>query len=61
MNWIIENKAWLFSGLLVALPISIIGWLLASKKVKRQTQKSGNNSTNIQAGEDVKINIGEGK
>jgi hypothetical protein len=45
MEWIIANKEWLFSGVAVA----IIGWFLSSKGNK-QTQKGGNNSTNIQVG-----------
>jgi len=55
MEWIVNNKEWLFSGLLVAVPIAIISWLFVSKSMK-QNQKGGNNSTNIQIGGDFKVN-----
>lgn len=59
MEWINNNKEILFSGLGVA----IITWLLNfifKKKNKQQkdinqSQKSGNNSTNYQAGRDIKL------
>ncbi|MEW7986493.1 MAG: hypothetical protein AB2810_19105 [Candidatus Thiodiazotropha endolucinida] len=53
MDWIIENKDWLFNGLLVTVPIAIIGWFFY--KGNRQTQKGGDNSTNIQAGKNINI------
>lgn len=42
MNWIIQNKEWLFSGLLVSVPLALAGWWRskASKK-KVQKQKGG--------------------
>lgn len=49
MNWIIENKEWLFSGIAIAIPLAIAGWALSSKN-KRQVQKGGKGSTNIQVG-----------
>jgi len=55
LNWIIENKEWLFSGLAVALPLAVIGWIVGSKKIK-QKQKAGDNSTNIQVGGSININ-----
>ena len=55
MDWIIENKEWLFSGLAIALPLAFIGWFLSSKKNK-QIQKGGNFSTNIQVGGNMNIN-----
>lgn len=54
MEWIHENKDWLFSGVAIALPLAIIGWFVSSKKNK-QSQKGGNNSTNIQVGGDFKV------
>ncbi|WP_368205829.1 hypothetical protein [Aeromonas sp. s5] len=54
MEWILENKEWLFSGVAIAIPLAIIGWFL-SGKVNKQVQKGGNNSTNIQIGGDFKI------
>ncbi|WP_209403715.1 LPXTG cell wall anchor domain-containing protein [Pseudozobellia sp. WGM2] len=56
MDWIIENKDWLFSG----LGISIIGFgyylIRRKKRNKEQMQKGGKNSTNLQAGGDININ-----
>ena len=54
MEWIVENKDWLFSGVAIALPLAIIGWIFSSRKNK-QVQKGGNNSTNIQVGGSLKI------
>lgn len=54
-NWMIENKEWLFSGILIAVPIAVISWLISSNN-KSKIQKSGKNSTNIQADRDVNIN-----
>jgi hypothetical protein len=56
VEWIIENKTWLFSGLAVAIPLAIIGWILSRHRNKTvQKQKSGSRSVNIQAGRDVSI------
>ena len=50
IEWIIENKTWLFSGIAVAIPIAIIGWFLYRSRNKTvQKQKSGSQSINIQA------------
>ncbi|KDN30098.1 hypothetical protein VFDL14_05025 [Vibrio fortis] len=49
MDWVLQNKEWLFSGAAIAIPVAIAGWLFTSKKNK-QVQKGGNNSTNIQIG-----------
>jgi hypothetical protein len=54
MEWITENKEWLFSGIAIALPLAVVGWLLSSHR-KKQIQKGGNNSTNLQVGGDFKI------
>lgn len=54
MEWIVENKDWLFSGAAIALPIAVISWFISSRKTK-QVQKGGNNSTNIQIGGNLKI------
>lgn len=56
MNWIIENKEWVFSG----IGIFIIGLIISIFKIRnsrnsiRMKQKSGSNSTNIQIGGDFK-------
>ena len=56
MDWIWANKEWLFSGLLVAIPIAVIGWFFARRRLHRsQVQKSGHSSVNIQAGGNVKF------
>ncbi|CAH6892273.1 conserved hypothetical protein [Vibrio chagasii] len=54
MDWIIENKDWLFSGIAVALPLAIAGWFFSSHKNK-QTQRGGKNSTNIQIGGNFEV------
>ena len=54
MEWIIENKEWLFSGIAIALPLSIVGWIISNRGDK-QVQKGGKNTTNIQVGGDFKI------
>ena len=55
MNWIIENKEWLFSGALIAIPLAVISWIF-STKTNKQIQKGGKNSTNIQVSGNLKIN-----
>lgn len=54
MEWIIQNKEWLFSGIAIALPLSIVSWVI-SKRGSKQVQKGGKNSTNIQVGGNFKI------
>ncbi|EIF6157023.1 hypothetical protein NML04_01945 [Clostridium perfringens] len=60
MEWIIENKEWLFSGIGVTILVAIAGLFIRNKRDGKnvQTIKSGDNSTNIQSGEKVNINIG---
>ena len=55
MEWLIANKEWLLSGILVSIPIAVVGWFFA-KKGNLQKQKSGKGSTNIQVGKDFSIN-----
>jgi hypothetical protein len=56
MDWIIENRQWLFDGALVVLPIAILSWIFAKRQIQRsQTQKSGDNSLNIQVGGNIEI------
>lgn len=60
MNWIVTNRAWLFSGVLVAIPIAVLGWLLAKRQTSRvQKQKSGDNSANLQAGGNIDLRVSE--
>lgn len=54
MEWIVENKEWLFSGVAIAIPLAIIGWLFSGRGSK-QVQNGGNRSKNIQVGRDLKI------
>ena len=53
MDWINSNKEWLFSGIAIAIPLAILGWIFSTKKKNKQVQKSGSKSTNIQANEIV--------
>lgn len=57
MEWINENKEWIFSGVGVIVISAIINAIFKGKKRKRltQNQNSGKNSTNIQAGGDIKL------
>lgn len=57
MEWINENKEWIFSGIGAVVIGVVIRAILERKKSKRltQNQKSGRNSTNIQAGGDIKL------
>lgn len=55
MEWIAANKEWLFGGAAVAVPLAIIGWLLAARH-NSQRQKGGDGSMNIQVGRDFKVN-----
>lgn len=67
LDWINNNKEWLFDGigvLFVSFILAIIGKFLFTEKGKslgmrhtKQIQNSGNNSTNIQSGKDITINL----
>lgn len=58
LQWIVDNKEWLFSG----VGITFIGAVIGSRRIKqkslKQSQSSGKNSTNIQAGKNVNVTIG---
>lgn len=59
--YLTTNKEWIFSGigvLAISLLISLIIFLIASrsKNQKEMSQKSGNNSKNLQAGRDITFN-----
>lgn len=60
MDWIIKNASWIFEGIGVVVLTGIIGLFFKNKANKSKTQsiKSGNNSTNIQGGNDVNVKIG---
>ncbi|MCM3363000.1 hypothetical protein [Niallia sp. MER TA 168] len=65
MDWIIENKEWLFSGIGLTTISFIVGLFLKKKNRKtkdnQQVINSGNNSTNIQSGRDVHVTFGENR
>lgn len=54
MEWIIENKTWLFSGIAIAVPLALMGWFIFTRGNK-QIQKGGKNSTNIQIGGNLNV------
>lgn len=58
MQWVIENKEWVFSGIGVFALSLVVTFILNRKKSTSQIQKSGKNSKNYQAAGD--INIGKG-
>ena len=54
MEWILENKEWIFSGIgvfIIGLIITLFTRKRKSKSIKMK-QKSGSNSTNTQIGGD---------
>ena len=55
MNWIIENKEWIFSGAGIFALSLIIKYLWNKRKINKQVQKSGSYSTNYQAGGNIII------
>ncbi len=59
LEWILEHK--LFSGLGTALIMFVIGKIYAAKTGATQKQRSGHNSTNIQAGGNVTLGKTEDK
>ena len=55
--WVIDNKEWLFSGVGLVV-VAWVGRLIFKKKTyasSTQTIRSGDSSTNVQAGRDVNI------
>jgi len=63
-DWIYNNREWLFDGTGILIISFILKKILfkeskqssGTKRIK-QTQKSGKNSTNIQSGHDITINL----
>jgi len=55
MQWIIDNKEWIFSGIGIFILSIIAGLFIKRKSFLKQSQKSGKNSTNYQAGGDINI------
>ncbi|MFA5494233.1 MAG: hypothetical protein WC247_05600 [Porticoccaceae bacterium] len=56
LAWVIDNKEWLFSGAGLMI-VAWVGRLIFKKKYTSSTQtiRSGDSSTNVQAGRDVSI------
>jgi membrane protein implicated in regulation of membrane protease activity len=54
IGWLWGNKEWLFSGAGIAVISAVIA-LVWRRGASRQSQTSGANSTNIQAGRDVSV------
>jgi hypothetical protein len=62
LNFIVQNKEWLFSGMGVAILVSFFSGILAEIKKPRNVIRQGNitrGNINIQIGKDVNINIGD--
>ena len=45
LDWFIQNKTWLFSGIAASVPIALAGWLLSKK---RNGGNSGINDSTVQ-------------
>jgi len=54
MQWVLDNKEWLFSGIGIVF-ITVIISFLNKRHNPKQVQKSGDNSTNYQAGGNIQI------
>lgn len=55
-DWLIQNKEWVFGGVGVAAITGLIALLRRKSNGPSQNQRSGSNSTNVQAGRDVGLN-----
>ncbi|MFA6192822.1 MAG: hypothetical protein WC665_10795 [Sulfurimonas sp.] len=55
MDWLIENKDWIFSGIGVTILAFVASLFLKNKNKKILKQSSGNKSINIQSGNDINI------
>lgn len=53
-NWIVQNQQWVFSGIGATVVGAMLAYFLA-RPSNNQSQKSGNNSVNIQSGRDLNI------
>jgi hypothetical protein len=61
LTWVLDNKGWLFSGIGVAAITAVVALFKRRQNGTTQTQHSGANSTNVQAGRDININGGTSK
>lgn len=57
MQWLINNREWVFSGIGVFILTLIISFLFKKKSAISQIQQSGDNSTNYQAAQDINIGV----
>lgn len=55
MQWMIDNKEWLFSGVGIFIITVGISIFTNKKREIKQTQKSGSNSKNYQSVGDINI------
>ena len=54
-NWVMDNKKWLFSGIGLMALVGIWRVIKGKRAELSQNIQAENNSTNIQAGRDVRI------
>ncbi len=58
-NWLHGNYKWLFDGAGVAVILTVMGWfrkgLLGKRCAANQSQRSGSNAVNLQAGKDINV------
>ncbi|WP_212612224.1 hypothetical protein [Ectopseudomonas oleovorans] len=54
IQWIVDNKEWLFGGIAVSIPLALLG-LFFSRRGKSQKQRGGKGSVNIQVGGDLSL------
>lgn len=50
MNWLWENKEWIFSGIGAAILIAVFGATTYKRYKIKQQQKAGDNATLVQIG-----------
>lgn len=55
MQWILNNKEWIFSGVGVFILSIVLGFVFKNRSALKQNQRSGSNSKNYQAAGDIKI------
>jgi len=41
--WILQNREWLFSGVLIAVPIALIGWILVNRSRSQRAEPGASN------------------
>jgi hypothetical protein len=61
MQWMIDNKEWLFSGIGVFIITVVISIFTSKKRSVKQTQTSGSHSKNYQSSGDINIGSNDDK